>query len=204
MSEAVLSLSEAKRQAGYQHILTAARRAVIEQGLDITMDQMAESTSVSRRTLFRYFGSRERLIVDAFTAGMEGYAHQLPVFDGDRDGWLRATCLAAHRMNTGSGPGFWALTSRNDLPPELQELEKHRRGRQRAAAKSVARTLWQASGGVGGPPDGLTSCVLAHLCPYFTGAVTMEGGQSWHDAAELAFDAISGKLQGLLTQHERG
>jgi AcrR family transcriptional regulator len=203
VSEAATSLSEAKRQAGYEHILTAARRVIIEQGLDVTMDQMAEATGVSRRTLFRYFTSRERLIVEAFTAGMENYAHQLPVFDGERDSWLRETCLAAHRMNIGSGPGFWALTSRNDLPPELQQLEKSRRARQRAAARRVARTLWQASERETNPPEALTSCVLAHLCPYFTGAVTMEGGQSWQDAAELAYDAIEGRLQRLLARESK-
>ena len=190
---------ETEIQEGYEYILTAARRLVIEQGLEVTMDQIAAATGVSRRTLFRHFASRERVIVEAFTAGMDGYAHQLPPFSGDRDSWLKQTCLAAHRLNTGSGPGFWALTYRTDLPAELRELETTRRARQRSAAKNVARTLWRASGRHSLPPPTLTACVLAHICPYFTGAVVIEGDQTWQDAAQLAYDAIHAQLCRLLT-----
>jgi AcrR family transcriptional regulator len=198
VSEAVTTLAEAKKLAGHQHILTAARRIVIDVGLDVTMDQIAEATGTSRRTLFRYFTTRERLIAEAFTAGMEDYAKQLPAFDGDRDEWLWQTCLAAHRMNTGSGPGFWALATRNDLPAELAEIEEKRRALQRAAAQSVAQALWRASEREGKPPRALTLCVTSHLCTYFTGAVIAEGGGQWRDAAELAFEAIMEKLRGLL------
>lgn len=188
------SLAEAKRQAAVEHILASARRLVLSNGLDVTMDRLAEVSGVSRRTLFRLFATRENLLAAAFEAGMIGYRQQLPAFDGDLPGWLRATCDAAHRMNATIGPGFFELASRADLPPELAAAEQRRLQEFRGAMSDIARTLWRSAGAHEDPPQTLRTTVMAHLSPHFTAALTVDTGENWQSAAELAYAAIEGAL----------
>ena len=190
-------LAEAKRQAAIDHILLSARRLVLANGLDATMDQLAEATGVSRRTLFRHFTSREKLLGAAFEAGIVDYRRQLPTYDGDLHSWLRDTCTAAHRMNAVIGPGFFELASRRDLPPDLASAERRRRHEFGAAMADIARTAWSATGHRGAPPKGLGSTISAHLSPHFTAALTIDAGERWEAAADLAYAAI-------LTALERG
>ncbi len=164
-------------------------------GLDVTMDQIAEASGVSRRTLFRLFGSRDHLIASAFVAGMDFYGHELPAYSGDIHAWLRQTCDAAHRMNAASGPGFWELTSRTNLPPELEATEQTRRQRFRRTADDVALLLWAHSAGRGDPPAELVAVVGAHLSPHFTAAVVTDLGLGWQVASRLAYDAIVSLVQ---------
>ena len=186
--------AEAKRHAAMDHVLTATRRLAVARGLDITMDQIAAAAGVSRRTLFRLFDSRERLIGAAFAAGMANYEHDLPAYEGGLEHWLRATCEAAHRMNASFGPGYWELTSRADLPPDLAETEHKRRQDRRNAMSRISRTLWEAAGGTGDTPDALSAAVGAHLSAHFTAAVMTDVGKRWPAAAELAHDAILAAL----------
>lgn len=188
------SLAEVKRLAVVDHILAAARHLVLSTGLDVTMDQLAEACGVSRRTLFRHFATREKLLAAAFEAGMTGYRDQLPPFDGDVDGWLRDTCLTAHRMNSTIGPGFFELASRTDLAPELRAVEKGRRREFRAAMSVIAETLWTACGNAGPAPAELFKTVSAHLSPFFTAALAIDTSQSWRVAGEISYHAISSAL----------
>jgi len=191
------SLADAKRQAGMDHVLGAARKFVMANGLDATMDEIADASGVSRRTLFRLFGSRDHLIASAFEAGMDFYGHELPDYDGDINAWLRQTCDSAHRMNAASGPGFWELTSRTNLPAELESTERMRRRRFRRTANDVALVLWANNGGQGDPPGELVAAVGAHLSPHFTAAVVTDLGQGWQVASRLAYDAIVALVQTL-------
>lgn len=165
------------------------------------MDQLAEVTGVSRRTLFRHFGSRERLLAAAFEAGMTHYREQLPAFDGDLSGWLRATCDAAHRMNATIGPGFFELASRRDLPPDLAAAERRRLAEFRGATNDIATTLWHSAGGGGKPPQALASTITAHLSPHFTAALTVDAGAGWQSAATLAHAAIQAAVDHELGEH---
>jgi AcrR family transcriptional regulator len=191
------SLADAKRQAGMDHVLAAARKFVMANGLEATMDEIAEASGVSRRTLFRLFGSRDHLIASAFVAGMDFYGHELPAYGGDINAWLGQTCDSAHRMNAASGPGFWELTSRTNLPPELEATERMRRRRFRLTVNDVALVLWTNSGGRGDPPGELVAVIGAHLSPHFTAAVVTDLGQGWEVASRLAYDAIAALLQTL-------
>ncbi len=107
------TLAEAKRHAASEHILTASRQWVLANGLDATMEQLAVAAGVSRRTLFRLFGTRERLLASAFAAGMAEYQQELPVYEGDPDEWLRGdVCGCAPDEQTGRS---WFLGA--DLAP---------------------------------------------------------------------------------------
>ncbi|QLL09064.1 TetR/AcrR family transcriptional regulator [Mycobacterium vicinigordonae] len=188
------SLADAKRQAAVDHILAAARRLVLGKGLDVTMDDLAEVSGASRRTLFRHFTSRDKLIAAAFDAGIVDYRHQLPRFEGDLTNWLRETCDSAHRMNATIGPGFFELASRQDLSPELAAAETKRLNEFRGAMTDICVTLWRAGGHQSDPPASLYTTVCAHLSPHFTAALMIDAGQTWAAAAELAYLAIESAM----------
>jgi AcrR family transcriptional regulator len=195
MAEQAAALAEVKRQAVIDHVLAAARTYVLANGIDATMDQLALATGVSRRTLFRHFSSREKLLAAAFEAGMANYRLQLPLYDGDLTSWLRATCESAHRMNATIGPGFFDLASRSDLPPDLREVEAQRRSAFREAMTEIAQTLWTASGRRGRVSRTLKGAVTAHLSPHFTAALMIDAGEPWNAAADLAYGAILAALE---------
>jgi AcrR family transcriptional regulator len=184
------TLADAKRQAALDHILAAARRLVLTNGLDATMDQLAEAAGVSRRTLFRLFATREKLLAAAFEAGITNYRQQLPAYAGDVQEWLRCTCNDAHRMNAVIGPGFFELASRKDLPSDLAAAERRRLQEFRGAIADITGTLWRTAGGKGKPPRVLEITISAHLSPHFTAALVTDTGQRWQTAAELAYTAI--------------
>lgn len=187
-------LAEVKRQAALEHVLTAARRYVIENSVDATMDQLAEASGVSRRTLFRLFGTREKLIASAFQAAMTHYLRSLPPFRGDVDQWLRATCDAAHRMNASIGPGYWEMAARTDLPPDLATFQLSTRRGWNDRIIEIAATLWHEQGHRGPPPDALLTTVGAHLSSHFTAAVIIDAGRDWQTASALAHAAITGTI----------
>jgi AcrR family transcriptional regulator len=188
------SLAELKRQAAVDHILAAARRLVLTRGLDVTMDDLAEASGASRRTLFRHFTSRDRLLAAAFDAGIVEYRRQLPDYSGDLESWLRNTCDIAHRMNATIGPGFFELASRQDLAPELAAAEVKRLHEFRGAMTDISGALWRGTGRDGRPPRSLHAAVCAHLSPHFTAALTIDTGESWQAAADLAYAAIMSAL----------
>ncbi len=191
-------LAQAKRKAAVDHILASTRRLVLQHGLDATMDQLAEVSGVSRRTLFRHFETREKLLAAAFEAGITGYRSQLPAygdFVGDAHRWLRATCESAHRMNSTIGPGFFELASRTDLPPDLAAAEKRRRHEFRGAMADITRTLWRAAGRAGNAPAELETTITAHLSPHFTAALSVDADRDWRVAADIAYRAIVAALE---------
>jgi AcrR family transcriptional regulator len=184
------TLVDAKRQATIDVVLAATRHLLMARGLDVTMDEIAEAAGVSRRTLFRHFESRERLVAESLEAGIQLYGELLPLFEGDWKAWLRALCDAAHKTQAGYGPGYWELISRTDLPAEIAAVEERRGVRRRSAMERIARHLWQEAGGTGDPPPMIVAAVGAHLSARFTAAVTNDVGQPWKMAADLAYSAI--------------
>src|ERR1700722_1299332 len=153
MTATTPTIADAKRRATVDVVLVATRQLLLARGLDVTMDEIAEEAGVSRRTLFRHFESRERLIAESLEAGIQLYGELLPSFEGGWETWLRGVCDAAHEMHAGYGPGYWELTSRTDLPPEIVAIEGRRRTRRHEAMARIAGKLWREAGGGsdGGP-----------------------------------------------------
>jgi AcrR family transcriptional regulator len=77
-----------------QAILIAARELLLEQGVQaMSMEDVAERAGVSKATIYRWWGSKELLALDALAA-----AWTTPVADAQRDtGSLRGDLLARFR-----------------------------------------------------------------------------------------------------------
>lgn len=187
---AAATLADAKRRATIEQILIRARHLVITRGLDVTMDEIADGVGVGRRTLFRHFESRDRLLAQALEAGIQRYGEMLPAFSGDWRVWLRHVCESAHRMQAGYGPGYWELISRSDLPAEIAAVEERRHALRQQAMTRIAQRLWIEAGGIGETPACVHTGVTVYLSPRFTAAVTVDAEESWQIAADLADSAI--------------
>lgn len=188
------SLDDDRRDDSRARILRAARLVLAERGLSATVDDVAARAEVSRRTVFRHFETRERLLAEAFDAGVRSYTQQIPTegprSDDDADAWLMRMLLAVHRLNSGNGRVYWELAgSEQDLTGELAVVAAARRKRRKHFASWVATTMWRAGGGEGRPPIWLVDAFAVHLSAFTTAALSVDFSRS---AEEVA--AVSGRV----------
>lgn len=195
------TVHEDKRQATVEVVERAACELLLREGLDITMDDIAAASGVSRRTLFRHFESREGLLASAFERGIRRYGARLPDMTGDWQAALEDLCDATHRMQASYGPGYWDLLHRRDLPPELEAVEARRRTRRRRAMGHLAAELVRLAGGSGDPPAALAVAVATFLSARFTAAVVRDAGETWQVASRLAFEGIAAAMPPVAGAH---
>jgi AcrR family transcriptional regulator len=193
------TLAEDKQQATVNRILAAGRQALVAQGPDVTMEEIAAYAGTSRRTLFRYFPSRDSLLAAAHKSGMRRYGERLPPYEGGEwTSWLADLCDVVHQKNATYDLGYFELTARRDLTGELAAVEARRKQAYRVTMSRLAQTLWSAAGGIGSPPTAVPAAMAAHLSAHFTAAVTNDAGEDWRRAAELAQTAITAVVQASL------
>jgi AcrR family transcriptional regulator len=189
------TVHDVKRRAVIETVELAACELLLRDGLDVTMDDIADVSGVSRRTLFRHFESRERLLASAFERGIRHYGEQLPEMTGDWRDALAALCDATHRMQASYGPGYWDLLHRRDLPPELEAVEARRRVRRRRAMDHLAAQLFRLAGGTGPTPASLKTAFAGFSSARFTAAIVHDAQGSWKQASRLAYDGIAAELR---------
>src|ERR1700759_88351 len=68
-----LTLAERKRQLVRDELAEAALRLLARQGFEeTTVDELAAAAGVSRRTFFRYFASKEDVVISSVVVAPEG------------------------------------------------------------------------------------------------------------------------------------
>jgi len=220
-AEREASLLDENRDRARQRIVRAAQKALAVKGLATTVDEVAAVAGVSRRTVFRHFATRERLVAAAIRAGLRSYAEHVPPFPGptdadggaDRDGggtaaapvdvgdWLLDVLLAAHRLNARNGRVYWDLSALDaDLPGELAAAGAERREARRRFAVRVTRTLWRARGGAGEPPEWLTDAVAVHLSGFTLQSLAGDFGRSPEDVARVSARVVEAAVTAALAE----
>ncbi len=83
-----------------QAILATARRVFAEQGIQASLDEIAQRANVGNATLYRHFGSRCQLVAAALSEQMERYAQMAAAAAAEPDPWnaLRGYLTALCRM----------------------------------------------------------------------------------------------------------
>jgi AcrR family transcriptional regulator len=167
-------LAEELRDVARTRILRAAREVLAERGLDATVDDVADASGVSRRTVFRQFATRDRLIAEAIRDGIRSYSDHLPIaaVDGDVSGWLSDLLTAVHHLNARHGRIYWELAALGPrLTGEIAAAANERREARVRLVNEVCRTVWRASGGSGRPPRWLTDAFAVQLSAFTTRAL---------------------------------
>ena len=141
------SLAEAQSQITRSRIRRAAMEVVARRGFDATVDEIAQVSGVSPRTIFRHYSTHDRLIAetvrDMFEASgrypdagsprdvddLATWIDTLPQQVTDVDGWLDALAVTIHtRMAEIFGSAFWDIyappRSGSDALAEVAELSR--------------------------------------------------------------------------------
>jgi len=197
------SLADEKRDLARARIVRATRRALAERGLATTVDDVAETAGVSRRTVFRHFPSREHLFAVAIQEGIRNYAEHIPPpppdADDDLSGWLVDLMVATHNINARNGRIYWELSALEpDLEGELAAVAAERRDARRRFASNVTGKLWRARDGRGKPPQWLTDAVAVHLSGFTTQSLAGDFDRSPDDVARVSARIIEAALTAAL------
>jgi len=164
-----------------ERILRAARTVLARCGLDTTIDEVAEVAGVSRRTVFRHFETRDRLLAAAVRDGIRSYGeHLVPeATTDDLERWLLDALVTAHRLNARHGRIYWELAGPGPaLEGEIADVAAERRAGRIALVRRFSGTLWRAAGGEGIPPPWLADACAVQLSAFATHALAGDFGRN--------------------------
>ncbi|MFI1395529.1 TetR/AcrR family transcriptional regulator [Streptomyces sp. NPDC020681] len=149
------SLWERSRQAAYAEIVETAMRLFMEQGFEnTTIDQIASAVGISRRSFFRYFGTKEDIVFgDLNELGhvVKAALEERPPEESPWDALLAA--MGALSGATGFSPerGFEIAKLTLDNPSlRARHIEKHLRW-QEILVPEIEKRLGIKSGPVPDP-----------------------------------------------------
>ncbi len=192
------SLAAERQELTRTRIRRAAMAAVAQHGFNTTVEQIAELSGVSPRTIFRHYGSHDRLIAetvrDMFEAcgrypdvgsprdveDLAAWIDGLPQHVDDVDAWLEALAVTIHtRMAEVFGFAFWDIYA----PPRpgseaLAEVAELCRAYRLRGMHYMAALAWRSAGGEGEPPEEVTLAFALHLSAHTTQALMTDFGCS--------------------------
>ena len=188
---------------------------VARRGFDATVDEIAEVSGVSPRTIFRHYASHDRLIAepvrDMFEEsgrypdvgsprdvdGLASWIDTLPQQVADVDGWLEALAVTIHtRMAEVFGTAFWDIYA----PPRpgseaLAEVAELCRVYRLRGVHYMAAIAWRSAGGAGEPPEDLTLAFALHLSAHSTQALMRDFDQTPAQIGALTADILKTLVQ---------
>ncbi|MFT7838730.1 TetR family transcriptional regulator [Saccharothrix sp. BKS2] len=188
-------LRERTRRAVRTEIAAVAMRLFLDRGFDrVTIDQVAAEAGVSRRSLFRYFDTKEDLVLGNLADSAEAVLAALEARPAGEDAW---TALRAAFQVLVENPAFSAdRTTRTwrmlRETPSLRAryLEKHLRMVD-LLVPQVARRLGVAPGG---PPDPRPTAIVTSALACLDTAVGVwaasDGEQRLEDLYDQAVAAV--------------
>jgi AcrR family transcriptional regulator len=187
-----------------ERVLDAAEVVLAEVGVTATMDEIAEAAGIGRRTLFRYFPSREDLIAAAIERRYQRLDQE--VFDDahleadDPDELIRRVLTTTHRVAAQMGKAHWQVAADREV---LNGLGAAAAARQRARRRYVQRfteRLWELAGGPPPPPAWLADAfgLLESLFTYQ--ALRLDFGRDEADIVELTSRLMTDALHAALAE----
>jgi AcrR family transcriptional regulator len=169
-----LKLGAAQRQLARQRIYQATWAALAENGLSVTVEDVAARAGLSMRTVFRHFGTRDRLVAEALRAQLRSYKEGLsePAPGESLVNWLRRTVEYVHQYQLELGRAYWEMTAPGrPLEGEIAAIAAKRQSGRATLAKWSSTTAWRQVGGQGRPPAWLVDTFAIHLSGFTTQAL---------------------------------
>jgi AcrR family transcriptional regulator len=188
---------------------------VARRGFDATVDEIAEVSGVSPRTIFRHYASHDRLIAETVrdmfeesgrypdvgsprdVDGLASWIDTLPQQVADVDGWLEALAVTIHtRMAEVFGTAFWDIYA----PPRpgseaLAEVAELCRVYRLRGVHYMAAIAWRSAGGAGEPPEDLTLAFALHLSAHSTQALMRDFDRTPAQIGALTADILKTLVQ---------
>jgi AcrR family transcriptional regulator len=167
------SLRDEARDRTRQRIVEGAMAAMVVEGLDVTVDDVAAAACVSRRTIFRHYSSHGELLAAAVSEMMTVLALRVPgppAPGADVRAWLTETSITIHQLlRDVVGRAFWDIhVIRSGRPPEvtlaLDGLAEYRGG----IMRDLATRTWVALDFQGEPPAWVVTTFELQLSGFST------------------------------------
>src|ERR1022692_1579714 len=151
------SLREDSRSRASTRIVQGALVAMARSGLDVTIDEVADTAGVSRSTVFRHFASHGELIAAAISQGLSvlgTHVPSVPPAGTDVESWLSDTVVTLHTvMRQLLGRAFWDIhIDRPGTPPEVIAAIDDIAIQRKRFTEGLAGAAWTALGGENHPP----------------------------------------------------
>lgn len=205
VAENSLTLEDERRLLVRTRIVRAALGALSDVGVDATVEDIAAQAGVGRRTIFRYFPTREQLLIEALESAIRNYLDHIPSRNGaDVWEWLEAVARAATELNASYGIGYWQLVLQTGTDGPFDEALANRRARRQRWSREVAREAWTGAGGKGEPPDLLVHKFTLGLGPFTTAGLQIDSQLSVEGAAEVSTQILKCALQAALEANPTG
>lgn len=199
------ALLDEHRAASRDRIVRAARTVLAQRGLAARVEDVAEAAGVSRRTVFRYFETREALLAAALTDSMRSYADRIPRHQPGESLalWLDRALVAVHTMNAHHGQVYFELIAPGALPGQLAEVARLRRTAREELVHRFTFGAWRAAGGRGRPPTWLLDTVAVLLSAFATESLVGDFGRTPEQVGHSTAKALGHAVQGAVAEQAR-
>jgi AcrR family transcriptional regulator len=187
---------------------------VAKRGFDATVEEIAQLSGVSPRTIFRHYMSHDRLVApavkDMFEAcgrypieglpqlvdDLDGYFDALPQRFDDLDEWLESLAVTIHtRTARIFGKAFWDIHAPNSRASEaLTEVASLRRQYRIRGVEFLAALAWRTAGGIGEAPDTLVLAFALNLSAFTTHALMIDFDQTPAQVGMLSAEILKALL----------
>ncbi|MGD0380062.1 MAG: helix-turn-helix domain-containing protein [Acidimicrobiales bacterium] len=183
---------------------------VAERGFEATVDEIAQLSGVSPRTIFRHYVSHDRLIAatvrDMFEEcgrypiessprivdDLGGWIDRLPKSFDDLDAWLEKLAVTVHtRTARIFGRAFWDIHAPNPTASAaLSELAVFRRQYRLQGVGYLTAVAWRTAGGVGDPPEDLVLAFALNLSAFTTHSLMIDFDKNPTEVGVLTADIL--------------
>ncbi|MFL6100086.1 MAG: TetR family transcriptional regulator [Actinomycetales bacterium] len=178
-----MSLRESKKQQTREGLAAAAVDLIIERGYDATtVEDIAASVPVSPRTFFRYYPTKEDVVVDLLRAGVVDLVHRLEARPAEESlsTALREAALGWADLDEDSATRLLKLSRVLRSSPCLQpRFDRQRQVGVKELEREVARRMGSNEGSASGPP--LTVDCRPQLIVTLVSAVLSDAVERWSD-----------------------
>jgi AcrR family transcriptional regulator len=198
------SLAEEQRHLTRSRIRQSAMVVVSRRGFNATVEEIAQLSGVSPRTIFRHYASHDRLVAatvkdmfeacglpqigDDFDSSIAGF----PEPGHDLDGWIDGVASMFHTRSASIfGAAFWDISAPHHNQSEvLEEVDRLRRDYRLRGISYLVNLVWQVAGGSGEPPEDLVLAFALNLSVFTTQALMVDFDQTPEQIGVLTADIL--------------
>ncbi len=178
---------------------------VARRGFDATVDEIAQVSGVSPRTIFRHFVSHDQLIAetvrDMFEAcglprqsvDLDRWVEGIPRPVEDLNDWIEHIAVTFHTRSVSIfGAAFWDIYAphSNKSSAVLLEIDALRHDYRVRGASYVVDQVWRAAGGKDGPPEDLVMAFALNLSVFTTHALIVDFDQTPDQVGALTAEVL--------------